>query len=74
MLNEGREPLTDFPRILLAEIDLVLGAANPEPQRRVPRMNARRFAPVTQPSAGRFFPFLRECSMTESGPGNTRLV
>ncbi len=37
-------------------------------------MNARRFAPATQPSAGRFFAFLRECSMTASGPGNTRLV
>jgi len=31
MLNEGCEPLTEFPRILLAEIDLVVRAANPEP-------------------------------------------
>ncbi len=74
MLNEGCRPLAEVPGILLVEIDLVLRAANPEPLRLVPRMYARRFAPVTQPSVGRFFPFLRECSMTASGPGNTRLV
>jgi hypothetical protein len=34
----------------------------------------RRFAPVTQPSAGRFFALLREGSMTASGPAKTRLV
>jgi hypothetical protein len=38
------------------------------------RVGGYLFADATQPFRGGFVPFLRGCSMTASGPGNTRLV